>query len=394
MNLSAAKRESLPREFALAAACVIWPHSERRAETVRRAAAQVEDWSRFHRVVARHRIVGLAYHGLMAAQVTLPSRVLDALRTDAQALARRGLVMAAEAIRVHQALAHAGIPVAFLKGTTLAMMAYGSLGIRHSKDIDILVPHDGVLAAAAVIDRLGYRRTRPRPDLDAAKAAQWPVLFKDFSYLHPSSRVELELHWRLADNPTLVPVPPPLSWARVAIGGGLELPTLAVDDLLTYLCVHGAYHAWFRLKWIADVGALLATTPRGAERLVEHAKATGTGRLTAQALMLSRDLLGSPIPSGSDFAEPRLARFLATMSRTAMTRGGAEAEPDSLVLGTTLITISAYFLGGWRQALMQMRTHLVSEKDWQTVRLPQALSFAYPLLRLPLWLWRLAFRRP
>jgi hypothetical protein len=56
--------------------------------------------------------------------------------------------------------------------------------------------------------------------------------------------------------------------------------------------------------------------------------------------------------------------------------------------------VSAYLLGGWRHALTQVRSHLVSEKDWQAVRLPRALSFAYPLLRLPLWLWRLAFRRP
>ena len=39
--------------------------------------------------------------------------------------------------------------------------------------------------------------------------------------------------------------------------------TLGADDLFAYLCAHGAYHAWFRLKWLADIGALLAAEPMG-----------------------------------------------------------------------------------------------------------------------------------
>ena len=36
------------------------------------------------------------------------------------------------------------------------------------------------------------------------------------------------------------------------------MPTLADEPLYAYLCVHGASSAWFRLKWIADLNALLA----------------------------------------------------------------------------------------------------------------------------------------
>lgn len=388
------KLSSVPREFILAAACAAWPRSEHRADTIRRGAAEVGDWGRFYRVVLRHRIAGLAYDGMTAARIALPSDVVAALRAEAGALARQSLVMAAEATRLHRALADSDIPGAFLKGSTLAMLAYGSLGLRHGKDIDILVPQDRAAAAAKLVERLGYRRTRPHPGLDEAKIRRWPSTFKDFSYVHERSRVPLELHWRLSDNPRLIPVPPASSWTRIAIGEGIALPTLAPDDLLTYLCAHGAYHAWFRLKWIADIGALLARHRESARGLLARSEATGQGRLAVLALTLSRDLLGTAIPPDAGFEERPLSRLLARIALAAMTRGEAETEPEDMLFGSTLISLSAYLLGNWRHALTQARRDLVSEDDWQMVQLPDRLIFAYPLLRLPLWLWRLALRRP
>jgi hypothetical protein len=46
--------------------------------------------------------------------------------------------------------------------------------------------------------------------------------------------------------------------------------------LFAYLCMHGALHWWNRLKWLADLNALLACTPEhGIERLLQSAEARG-----------------------------------------------------------------------------------------------------------------------
>ena len=75
------------------------------------------------------------------------------------------------------------------------------------------------------------------------------------------------------------------------------LRTLGDEDLFAYLCMHGALHWWNRLKWLADVNALLASTPEdNIERLVRAAEARGTGRAAAQALLLCRRLWGRPSP--------------------------------------------------------------------------------------------------
>ena len=79
---------------------------------------------------------------------------------------------------------------------------------------------------------------------------------------------------------------------------GLQgLRTLGEEDLFAYLCMHGALHWWNRLKWLADVNALLASTPEdGVERLVRAAEARGAGRAAAQALLLCQRLLADAPP--------------------------------------------------------------------------------------------------
>ena len=44
---------------------------------------------------------------------------------------------------------------------------------------------------------------------------------------------------------------------EVAVLDG-SLRTLGDKELFAYLCVHGASHCWFRLKWLADLNAWLA----------------------------------------------------------------------------------------------------------------------------------------
>jgi hypothetical protein len=379
----------LPREFALAAACAIWPRSERRVDSVRRAAAGVSDWDRFVRVVMRQRVQGLAYDGIVSARVEPPPRILETLRAEAQFVARQNLAMTAEAIRLRGSLAEAGLPVAFLKGATLAIIAYGSLGLRHSKDIDALVPADCVFAAAEILVRHGYVRLAPAPSFDGRKLQLWLKHFNHFTFYHREKRIEVGLHWRLSDNPLLSAVPAPDSWREVAVTSTASLPTLAHPDLFSYLCIHGAYHAWFRLKWVADIGALLAAAPKnGADHLLSDAENRGPARPVAQAALLADRLLGAPLSPHSDSRRTPVARCLATMALAAMTRGNGEREPPDLLFGSTLIRLSEYLLDGWRFKLAQLGHDLVSVEDWRSVPLPDRYAFFYPLLRLPLWAWR------
>src|SRR6516164_6950217 len=178
--------------------------------------------------------------------------------------------MAREAMRLQRLFDEADLPVIFVKGPALAVLAFGNLGLRNGQDIDILVPYEALPAASAVILRAGYRRFAPPPNICDAQLRLVMQLRKDLGFVHQSTGLRIELHWRLFLNPHAMAESSLMAASRVVpLSGAAGVRTLGQNDLLAYLCMHGALHWWNRLKWLADVNALLASTPYdGVERLV------------------------------------------------------------------------------------------------------------------------------
>jgi len=381
---------SLSREFLLAAACTIWPPSDRRTEIIREAAADPLDWDGFLRVVVRHRVVGLVHDGLTRAQPTVPPAIAREIGVQAAAQVRQNLALAAEGLRLQRLFAEADLPVVFVKGVTLATLAYGDLGLRHGRDLDLVVRPESTLPAAALLESAGYRRSEPPASFNEAQVRTWLLRRKELTYIHEERRLVVELHSRLFDNPRLMakmPVTEPLR--IVAVTEELGLRTFGEDDLFAYLCAHGAFHCWFRLKWLADIGALLTRQPEGgAERLYRAAETRGVGRPAAQAFLLCRRLLGTTLPDQliAVLRKNTTVRWLEAIAMQTIT---ADLEPTEQLFGTTLNNLSLFLLNReWRYWLAELENHLISPVDILMLPLPDQLRVLYPLLRLPLWLWR------
>ena len=152
-------------EFRLAAACAMWPPSDRRTEAIRAAAAGPLDWPRFLRVARRHQVIGLVHEGLTRARPDVPPEIAREIGAQAATLVRENLAMAREALRLQRLFDDADLPVLFVKGAALAVLAFGNLGLRSGQDIDLLVPYETLPAATALISRAGYRRFDPPPDI-------------------------------------------------------------------------------------------------------------------------------------------------------------------------------------------------------------------------------------
>ena len=334
----------LSREFSLVAACSIWPPSHRRTDAIREAAADPINWDRFLRVVQRHRVVGLVHDGLRCAEISVPANIGNIIGNGAAALVRGNLALAAEAARLQCLFDEANVAVVFVKGITLAKLAYGNLGIRHGKDLDLLVPPDSFLRATSLIERAGYRRFNPSAEVRDNRLRQLMILRKDFGYVHERGGPELELHWRLFLNPHFLDETSlSFSSRNVPLSGNIGLRTLGEEDLFTYLCAHGALHWWCQLKWLADIGALLASSPmNGVERHYQAAEARGLGRPAAQAILLCHRLLGTAVPDrllATLWASWTL-RWLKSTALSAMTAGNGEIEPRDISFGTTRGSLS------------------------------------------------------
>ncbi|HLL31691.1 MAG TPA: nucleotidyltransferase family protein, partial [Allosphingosinicella sp.] len=211
--------------------------------------------------------------------------------------------------------------------------------------------------------------------------------WKESVWAKPDGRLTVELHSRLNDNPLLLPevgVNSPLR--QVEVSNGKFLPTLQSDELFAYLCIHGASSAWFRLKWIADVGALLgAHSPEEIERLYRRSQELGAGRAPAQALLLCERLFATPVPPAlaAELRADRINRWLLAIGLRKLAGRTMTAEPNEKLLGTgTLHLMQFALLPGLKFKYAELRRQLVNPLDRVAVPLPRALGFLYPLVAM------------
>lgn len=378
------------REFRLVAACCVWPPAAARNERIRSLAADPLDWGLVIRLAARHRVEGLLSAALECVGLAPPPPEAQALKARARAVAQRSLTQAAESARLQALLDETGLANLLLKGAAVETLAYGPLGHKDAWDIDVLVAPTTVFAAIAALGRAGYRISAPA-GLRAAQFETFIALARECELRHPASGQTVELHWGLVDGPVLLPGVTVASPSQSVGAGALRLRTLAREELFAYLCVHGAMHGWSRLKWLADLAALIGgESDEALSELVSRARDLGAGAAPDQALTLAQRLLTLELGSRTITGLRRgaLERWLVGSAIRIMCGGGA-TEPTDDRLAAALTFASQFALcGACRGAWRQFAYRTVSVHDRVRTPLPRALHFLYPILRWPFWLWR------
>jgi hypothetical protein len=302
------------RELALLAACLRPPASPDRGADLARIAATPFDADRLVALAHRHRVSGFVEHALATIDHTLPDAAATLLARRAAASRMQSLRNAGEEIRVGRALAAAGIDAVFVKGSTLAMQAHHTLTLKTSWDVDILVARDRLDAACETLTALGYRLSILGGITDPVHIGRYLAAQKESEWYHDDRGTVVELHTELTDNRVAIPtIGLGSSRTMVELMPGTSLATLAPAPLFAYLVFHGAKHLWARLKWLADVAALLHEAD--VETLYRDAIALGAGRCPGLAILLAHEMLGIAVPSTlldeirGDRTTRRLVRF-------------------------------------------------------------------------------------
>jgi len=384
-----------PAEFALTTACAIWPPSPRRNRAISQAATAITDWDRFLGVVRRQRVEGLVHHGLAAAAVTLPASAKRVLEERAKMIARRNLTMGLESARLQRRFDQAGVTNLILKGASLSSLAYQNPSVKMAWDIDLLTCPSQVETAIILLGQAGYGLYSPSPTLTPKQLRTYISLSRECIFLRAEGRIFVELKWRLDQNPRLLTGISASSPSQHApIGERTFLRTLEPDDLFAYLCVHGARHCFGRLKWIADIAALLTREPLGEiERLYRVSQQKGAGRCAAQALLLCETLLGVALPASliAELKADAPTRWLVSAAIDTMAGGDGEEELIHRRLANARIAVAHLWLGRDLAFLLaELKLKWVSARDRVNSPLPRWASFIYPIIRLPLFLWRRA----
>lgn len=353
-------------ELRLAAACCVLDSAE---STRPLPEIQGIDWARFAAVVKRHRIEPLVNCHRTRLGPALPAEVASAIKNASVSVVSDNLRFAAESALLLRHFRERGLQPLFVKGLSLGKLAYDSIALKRGWDIDLLVEKREICTAASVLRGMGYVCILPGGRASDQHLVRWACVSKESIWHHESRRIFVELHTRLVDNPLLLRRLDLTQRQEVDIVGGIVLPTLADDSLFSYLCVHGASSCWFRLKWIADLAALLAAkSPEEVGRLYRMSQEMGAGRAAAQALLLCEELFGTSAPADlmRSLRADRRNRLLMQLALYLLDGGRPDLELEKKRFGTWPIHLAQLFLlKGWHFKVSEVRRQ--THSSWHSL---------------------------
>jgi hypothetical protein len=368
-------------EFDLVLACLRWPQQPADGDLIRSLAQQPIRWPYLLEIVRHHKVGPLFFRNFQNfAAGYMPDESASSLRAEAIANADTCLRRSRHLVLLNRQFREQQIDFRIFKGIPLAITAYQDASLRDAGDIDLLVAEKDIFKAGKILEAEGYRRCEPQARLTPRRLRSYIAHQKDFSYEHPGGTV-IDLHWRLFRN-SFLPANAGLAEAGEdwVVLEAERIPTLPVHRLLLYLCMHGALDGWLRLKWLADIGALLRTMTR--EQLAAAAAAAATQQALPQfsaAILLCQELLGSPAPAGClDQNDLRVAHITAFSKRLM---GSNQYRPIREQISSTQWFLNELRLhNGLRYRLDLVQRSLFRARVWEKIDLPDAVFPLYALI--------------
>jgi Uncharacterised nucleotidyltransferase/Transglutaminase-like superfamily len=369
-------------EFDLVLACLRWPQETVDGDRIRSLVEQPIRWPYLLEIVNHHKVVPLFFRNLEAfAAGCIPDEPAAALRAclaeNTQACLRRSshLLLLSRLFREQQ------IDLRIFKGIPLAITAFQDATLRDIGDIDLLVREKDIFKAGEILRSLTYLRFEPQARLTPRRVRSYVAHQKDFSYEHRGGGIVIDLHWRLFRNRFL-----PANATLAEVGeewlmlGAERIPTLPAPRLLLYLCVHGALDGWLRLKWLADIAALLRTMSAGElASTVEAAKEQQALPQFSAACILCQDLFGNDLPPEClDRNDSRVAHILRFGKRLMTSNGFRPIREQIPSMQWFLNEFRLHTSRRYRLDLMERS--LFRPRVWRRFDLPDVLFPLYALL--------------
>lgn len=385
--------ETITSEMRLLLLCARKTLSPSSHDRVGALLRQPLDWQRFLQLADRHQVAPLVWHSLRSTtHLSVPTEVESALRQRVEANTWAVLALTTELARLVQRLEQAGIRVMPLKGPVLAFMLYGNLTLRQGGDLDLLVDPARFWEAERILLDAGYTRLQPDFELSPAQALAHFKTNHHSIYRHSVHGFEVELHWQWTQNALLFPLSFEEAWQkRIPLTiGGVTMTTLPREDLLLYLCVHGAVSEWCRLKWLCDIPEMLALVqPIGLEQIITRARQLGVSRLLAQGMLLAHEMLDTPLPPviTALAQQERIVSTLVKRPRRALFRGRSLWE-DSVGRRLAHLLYSLKFRPEFAYKWRSLYCFSLHTEDYAVIRLPDRLFPLYFLLRPFIWVFR------
>ena len=255
------------------------------------------DWDYIIQSALRHRIMPLLYRSLEeTCPDCIPENTLKHLKTYFKVNAEHNLILSVKLISILNLLKEHGILAIPFKGPVFAESVYGDIALRPFVDLDILLNKSDIIRARNLLVSNGYlSEVNLSHDQDKAYLKTEYYL----TVISKDERVVIELHWDISGRNSFLPFDIKYLEDRLETATllGNKVLQISREDLLLYLCMHGAKHCWETLDMICCVSELVRSNPVMDWMHVAHsAKRMRCERILCFGLFLARDLVGASLP--------------------------------------------------------------------------------------------------
>lgn len=256
-------------------------------------------WPRLQKLAQRHRVVTFLQKGLHGVDgVPEPARLW--IQQYCRRSVSHNLALAVEMRALADAFDTAGVTAVPFKGPVWTRMLYGNLADREIADLDFFVDRVNMGRASRVLRDRGYG-VPPVGSID-------PAAWKDLTFVHPASDIEIELHWAACETSRDERLAALRLWDPAGTVSVLDrgFPVPSPENMLFLLAIHGYRDEWRSLKWICDIAALLHAFPNLDWRQVfREADKVSRRRVILVPLALVQRLLGVILPQAAAEAVAR-----------------------------------------------------------------------------------------
>ena len=310
-----------------------------------------------------------------------------------KAIALENIKLSAELINITQTLSTQKLPYISIKGPALSQELYQDITVRQICDLDILVDESNLLSVADILLKLGYESALP---LSLLKNRGFISLDNDFTFLHPTKKIMVELHWKLFPARHKMPLDFKTLYQdrKLVQIQQKSINTLSTEHNLLYLTLHASKHLFEQLKWVCDIDKLIRNNPElNFDTLYNEAKSLEVQEPFLLGLLMSHQLYKTPLPSTMmQKTSPITKRLLTQALHYFKTDFTTLLEPEKK-------RIRFLFLQELHQEqhnkflALFMATFKPSSVDYIHFHLPQKLNFLYPLLRPPRLLYKYVVKK-
>jgi hypothetical protein len=323
-------------------------------------------------------------HRLVTSEAALGAdpaliRRLNKLQREA---ALRSLRQTASLLGLLQELEAAGVRAMPIKGPAWAERLYGDIAMRVCADLDVLVPHDQVLAAREVVLANGYS--------DAAGYNMDIVRWHKEGWGHiemipTGSNPFLELHWEVFVSIGCRSLRGEELLKNASTGHllGREVLAPSSEDAVLIDCVHGAKHEWDTVERLLGLAVRVVATPvEDWAGIFTAARRAGCRRRLVIGVAHACRVFGMTVPAEIRQAlvhDRRSQLYLQDLKPALLDKSYQRTNREALVRLLARFATEDSVALSLRHASLRFFTP--GPEDWGTIALPAHLGWLYWLLR-------------